>query len=156
MSTVPKNISFFTAQILLLAGFYFAAGLASFSLAVSHAVVTPVVFVAEGFALAAVILWGRQLWLGVFFGQLMLALYNGLTWYTALGISAINSVEAVIGAILFHRLGLQPTFARMRDVLGLLVLIFFVLQPFSATLGILSLWSDGVIPDANLSVSWFS
>ncbi len=155
-SVTTKSLLFFTAQVLLLAGLYFVAGLASFSLAVSHAVVTLVVFTAEGFALAAVILWGRQLWLGVFFGQLLLALYSGLTWYTALGISAINSLEAVIGAILFHRLGLQPAFTRMRDVLGLLLLIFFVLQPFSATLGVLSLWSSGVIPTEHLAISWFS
>lgn len=155
-SVKTYSLLLYTAQVLLLAGLYFASGQASFSLAVSHTIVTLVIFAAEGFALAAVILWGKNLWLGVFLGQLTLALYNGLAWNMALGISAINSLEAVIGAILFHRFGLQSRFTRIRDVSGLLILIFFVLQPFSATFGVLLLWMHGTIPTANLGVSWFS
>ena len=151
-----KSLSFFTIQVLLLSALYFVSGLASFSLAVSDAVVTLVVFAAEGFALAAVILWGKKLWPGVFLGQLLLALYNGLSWYTALGLSTTNSLEAVIGAILFHRLALQYEFTRMRDVSGLLLLIFFVLQPFSATLGVLLLWQSDAVPSGHLWLSWFS
>jgi PAS domain S-box-containing protein len=143
-------------QISLLAILYFVAGQASFSLSVSHNIVTLVVFAAEGFALAAVILLGKRVWSGVFLGQLVLALYNGLAWELALGIAVINSIEAIIGVTLFQRFALQPTFTKIRDVLGLLGLIFLVLQPFSATLGSLLLWANGVIATPNLGISWFS
>ncbi len=151
-----QNLPLFISQILLLAVLYFAAGQASFSLSVSHSIITLVVFAAEGFALSFVILWGKRLWLGVFLGQLVLALYNGLAWQLAFGISIINSLEAVIGAILFHRMAIQAPFAKMRDTLGLLILIFFVLQPFSATLGTLLLWVGNVVPGTQLISSWFS
>ncbi|MDD1606304.1 MAG: PAS domain-containing protein, partial [Methylococcaceae bacterium] len=154
--TLVKNSWLSVLQILLLAGLYFVAGQASFSLSVAHNIVTLVVFTAEGFALAAVILLGTRLWMGVFLGQLVLALYNGLAWQLALGVSIINSLEAVIGAILFHRFALQPSLLTLRDVLGLLLLIFLILQPFSATLGNLLLWWGGVIQTAQLSTSWFS
>lgn len=146
----------YIAQILLLAGLYFIAGQASFSLSVSHAIVTQVVFAAEGFALAAAILLGARVWPGVFLGQLALALHNGLAWELALGVSAVNSLEAIIGAALFRRLRLRPGLETMRDVAGLLLLVFLVLQPFSATLGNLLLWLGGVVPTAYLIASWFS
>lgn len=143
-------------QVLLLAASYFAAGQASFSLSVSHGIVTLVVFAAEGFALAAAILFGKRMWLGVFLGQLLLALYNGLHWHTALGVSIINSLEAVLGTILFHRLALQSTLAKIRDVSGLFLLIFFILQPFSATLGTTLLWLNNVVPTSQFTIACFS
>ncbi len=155
-STTTQNLWLITVQVLLLAVLYFVVGQVSFSLSVSHHIVTLVIFAAEGFSLAAVILFGTRLWLGVFLGQLALALYNGLSWYSALGVSSVNSLEAVIGAVLFHRLALQPSFEKVRDVAGLWLLVFLVLQPFSATLGNLVLWLDGVILTPQLAISWFS
>jgi diguanylate cyclase (GGDEF)-like protein/PAS domain S-box-containing protein len=154
--TTDQSLLSLIARILLLAGCYFAVGQASFSLSVSYTIITPVVFAAEGFSLAFVILWGKRLWTGVFLGQLALALYNGLPWQLALGVSIINSFEAVIGALLFHRLAIQPSFAKMRDILALLLLIFFVLQPFSATLGTLLLWLGNVVASTQFTDSWFS
>ena len=143
-------------QVLLLASGYFIAGQASFSLSVTHNIVTLVVFAPEGFALAAVILLGKRLWLGVFLGQLLLALYNHLSVELALDIACINSFEAVLGGLLFKRFALNSHLSRLRDVLGLWLLIFGVLQPFSATLGNLLLWQGGVISDENLLNAWLS
>lgn len=145
-----------TFRILLVAVLYYLAGQASFSLAVSHGIVTLVVFLAEGVALTAAILWGRRIWPGIFIGQLLLALVNGLAWPLALGVSAINSLEAVIGATLFRRLGIRKKLDRLRDVGLLLALIFLILQPYSATCGTWLLWAGGVIPDGSLPGAWFS
>ncbi len=138
----------FAAQILALALLYFLSGHASFLTAVSHGVVTPVLFAAEGFALAATILLGPRVWPGVFIGQLALAVSRGLDWEPALLISASNSLEAVLGGLLFQRFGLHPSLSRLRDVAGLLGLVFLVLQPLSATLGTLVLWTFGQIQQA--------
>lgn len=143
------------AQILLLAACYFLAGEASFSLSVSHNIVTLVVFAAEGFALAGVILAGLRVVPGVFLGQLLLALNNDLSLATAVGISVINSLEAVIGCLLFRHFKLQADLSRMRDASSLLLLIFLVLQPFSASFGCLLLWLGGVIETASLKNAWF-
>ena len=136
------------AQVLALAALYFLSGHASFLTSVSHGVVTPVLFAAEGFALAAVILFGSRVWPGVFIGQLALAVSRGLDWEPALLISVTNSLEAVLGGYLFRRFRLDPGLPRVHDVAGLLGLAFLVLQPFSATLGTLVLLGFGVIPDA--------
>ncbi|NOQ36160.1 MAG: PAS domain S-box protein, partial [Methylococcaceae bacterium] len=151
-----QNPWIYTAQVLLLAACYFISGEASFSLTVSHSIVTLVVFAAEGFALAAVILFGSKIALGIFLGQLLLALNNGLAWELALGISVINSLEAILGGILFRYFRLNARLESMFDISTLLVLIFLVLQPFSASFGILLLWSANVIETANLKVAWFS
>ncbi len=141
---------------MMLAAVYFAAGKASFNVSVSHDIVTLVVFAAEGFALAAVILLGWQMWPGVFLGQLTLALSNGLGPELALGIAAINSLEAVVAAGLFSKLKLHTSLDRLRDALILVLLIFLVLQPLSATLGVSLLWYAGKVPESGYATAWFS
>ncbi|CAK0746453.1 two-component system, sensor histidine kinase and response regulator [Gammaproteobacteria bacterium] len=126
---------------------YFVFGYASFLTAVSHSIVTPIFFAPEGIALAASILIGPRVWPGVFIGQLALALSWRLAWEPALCISAINSLEAVLGVFLIRRWGVNPALVRTRDLALLLCSIFFVLQPFSATLGIATLWFHGIIPN---------
>lgn len=135
-------------RILVLAGLYYGFGKLSFSLSVTHGIVTLVVFASEGIALGALILGGARLWPGVFLGQYVLALSGGLSPALALGISVVNSVEAVLGAHLYRRLGLGPKLERMSDVAGLLLLIALVLQPFSAALGTTLLRAAGRIPGA--------
>ena len=155
-SNAPHTPARYILQVVLLAALYYSAGQFSFSLAVSHNIVTLVVFIAEGISLAATILFGATLWPGVFLGQLLLAWHNGLAWPVALVVSAINSAEAVLGAYLFHRWRLQHNLGRVRDVAGLLILITVVLQPFSATLGNLALWVGAVVPGRDLGYSWLS
>lgn len=156
MSEKTRQWLLYAGQIVVLSLFYWVSGQLSFSLSVSHSIVTLVVFAAEGFALAATIIFGKRLWPGVFLGQLLLALSNHLAWPLAIAISAVNSAEAVLGAHLFLRLRLQRHLERMRDVSGLLLLIVVVLQPFSATLGNAVLWLGGVVPSAELGYSWLS
>lgn len=142
-------------QLLALAALYFAFGHISFLTTVSHHIVTPVFFVAEGIALAAVILLGRRVWPGILLGQLALALSTGLEFPPSLVISVINSIEAVIGATLFQHWKLNPAQRSVRD-LGLLVaMIFLILQPFSATLGTAALVFFDVIQESqNYLQAW--
>lgn len=155
-NTLPLSPGRLAARIAIVAAAFFLSGQLSFSLAVSHGIVTLVVFLAEGFALSAAILWGPRILPGVFLGQLLLALTNGLAWPLALGVSAINSIEALIGVLLFRRLKIHAAYDRLLDVALLLALIFFVLQPFSATLGTLLLWQGGVVPTDGMLNSWAS
>lgn len=132
-------------SIALVAVLYFLFGHASFMTTVAHTIVTPVFFASEGIALAAIVLFGRQVWVGIFIGQLALALSQGMSWEPALAISAINSLEALLGLYLIRRWNIRPLLDRTRDFGLLMLLIFCILQPLTATLGIGVLWLNGII-----------
>lgn len=144
----PASYRHYIFQLLVLAALYFAFGHISFLITVSHFIVTPVFFVAEGLALAAIILLGRRVWPGIFLGQLALALSTGLEPLPSLTISAINSIEAVIGATLFKRWKLDPALSSVHDLSRLTALIFLILQPISATFGTATLLFFNVIPES--------
>lgn len=151
----PVSYRHYIFQLLTLAVLYFVFGHISFLISVSHFIVTPVFFVAEGIALAAAILLGRKVWPGVFVGQLALALSSGLEFPPALAISAINSVEAVIAAALFRRWKLDPTLTGVYDLGRLVAMIFLVLQPLSATFGTAALSLFNVIQESqNYFQAW--
>jgi integral membrane sensor domain MASE1 len=142
-------------RALLLAALYFIFGHASFLVQVDDVLVTPVLFAPEGIALAMVLRFGAALWPGVFAGQLVLALSRGLDPGPSAAIAAINSLEAVLAVWLFRRLKLDAGLPRARDLAGLLLLVFFVLQPFSATFGNATLWAAGIIAGpGELISSW--
>ncbi len=143
-------------QALLLAALYFLFGHASFLVRVDDVLVTPVLFAPEGIALAMALRFGAAVWPGVFAGQLALALSRGLAPWPAASISVINSLEAVLAVWLFRSLKLDAGLPRARDLAGLLLLVFFVLQPFSATFGNATLWAAGIVDSAELSSSWLN
>ncbi len=151
-----KKPLLYITQALLLAIIYFIAGELSFSLQVSHHIITLIVFTAEGFALAAVILFGVRIVPGIFIGQLLLGLNNNLSLEIAVAIAIINSLEAIIASVLFHTFDLRQQLTRVRDIRNLLILIFLVLQPFSASFGILLLWNAEIIQTSELKLLWVS
>lgn len=137
---------------------YFLLGHVSFLTASSHGIVTPVVFLPEGVALAAGILAGPRIASGVVLGQWVLALSRGQSWELALAIALINGVENLLGILLARRWGIGPRLG-LATYGRLIVLIFFILQPFSATLGVTALWSGGAVTtvaDAmRVGLSWW-
>ena len=143
-------------QSLALAVLYFLFGHASFLVRVDDVLVTPVLFAPEGIALAMVLRFGAGVWPGVFAGQLVLALSRGLAPLPSFSISAINSIEAVFAVMLFRALKLDATLPRARDLAGLFLLIFLVLQPFSATLGNITLLWSGIVDGSSLATSWLN
>lgn len=132
---------------LLLAVAYALTGRLSFLARVDDVLVTPVFFLPEGIALAFALHFGVGIWPGIFAGQLCLALIQGLALPPALSISAINSLEAVGAVWLYRRFGGKFNLYDLRSWVLVQVLVFLVLQPFSATFGTLTLFFSGVIPD---------
>jgi len=133
-------------QSSVLAVLYALSGLASFQVNVDHRVVTPVFFAPEGLALAAVILFGPGLWPGIVVGQWVLGLSVGLPLGPALLIGCSNGLEGLVGSFAFGYLNLRPDLKRLSDLLWLMALVFLVLQPLSASLGMVALdYSD--VPD---------
>lgn len=119
---------------------YFSLGKLSFALSVSNGIVTNVPFFAEGIGLAAVILFGNIYALGIFLGQLVLALSSGVGLEGSLLISTINAFLAIFGKHLFQRAKLTTNLSQVRDVIYLSAIILFIIQPISAILGNFTLW----------------
>jgi len=154
-SSMNQNLSKLYA-IVLMALLYYLAGNASFSVAEPNAIVTIVIFAAEGFALAGVLIFGRSILPGIFLGQLWLALEHNLGLIPALGVSAVNTLEGLLAWYLFRFFNLDITLQKVTDILGLFLLIALILQPFSALSGTSILYASSVIPESEFARTLFS
>ena len=141
-----------------LAILYFIAAKASFLVATTaeHSVVTPVFYAAEGIALSATILFGSRVGISVFLGEFAFVISDELALMPAFLLGLINASEAVMGGLLFRRWQLKPALGRVNDFTTLIVLIVFILQPFSATLGNLVLLMNGLLDSSHFVTSWLS
>ena len=139
----PAGLSNQLVRIGLLAVLYVITGQLILSLDSDTSIVTLQFFIPEGIALAMVLRYGRPMVLGVFLGQLCLALTSGLSGWQSVGLGVTNGLEALLAIWLTQRLGLDLSFKSQRDYWLFLGLILFVLQPFSASMGLLVL---GKIP----------
>ena len=114
---------------------YIVTGMLSFALFQQDTIVTVTIFIPEGIALAAVLIYGYRILPGIFFGQFLLALFSGIAFFPSLGIAIVNALEAFIAFKLFQSFQLKRTLEHTRDFIGLVLLIVLILQPFSALLG---------------------
>ena len=128
-----------TPQVISLAILYFLLGKLSFSYVVSFGVVTSSIFLPEGVALAFVLIYGARVVPGVFIGQLALALTSDLSLSSAILISLSNSVEILIAYWIFHKIKFDITEYTIKNYLIFIGVIAFVLQPFSAAMGLVAL-----------------
>lgn len=123
------NTLFF--KTLLMALLYYITGEISIAFFQKSAIIiTP--FIPEGVALAAVLIYGRSVLPGIFFGQFFFALHSGLLPAGALGISATNTAEAYLALWLFNYFSFDKRLHSIKNLFMLLGMILFVLQPFSS------------------------
>ncbi|MEX8195440.1 sensor domain-containing diguanylate cyclase [Comamonas guangdongensis] len=130
----------------LLLFLYVVLGRLTFAGSVEHGNVTSVIFVPEGVALAFAIRYGARVAPGILLGQTLLSYWSGPSVLGGLGIGFFNAFEAVLGGYLFHRWRLSLGFDRLRDVGLFACMTFFIMQPISATGGVLILLAHGMIP----------
>ncbi|WP_169308543.1 diguanylate cyclase domain-containing protein [Nitratifractor salsuginis] len=114
---------------------YYAGGKFSFAFFYQDKIVTLTAFLPEGLALAAVLIYGPRILPGIFLGQFALALDSGLHLSASLGVALVNSAEALLAYLLAERWKLDIHLRRLKDILILIGMILFILQPFSALLG---------------------
>ena len=107
---------------LAVAGVYFAAARLGLSLAFGAEQVSAV-WPPTGIALAAVLRMGYRVWPGIALGASLANILANEPWYTAVGIAAGNTLEALCGAWLLQRAGFSPGLRRLRDAVGLIVLL---------------------------------
>lgn len=132
-----KN-SFYISFIIAI--LYYVTGVISFKLLDGNHIVSMGIFAPEGIALAFALYYGKRVVGGIFIGQLFLAYTNHIETIPAFEIAIINTCEAVFAIYLFNKFKLSKELKTFRDILGLLVLIVFILQPFSAIFSNLALF----------------
>lgn len=143
------------ATVIILTVLYFVAAKLSLKLAYLHVSASPV-WPPAGIALTAVLLLGYRVWPAIFAGAFLVNLTTAGNLFTSLGIAAGNTLEAVIGAWLIHRVaGGAQVFERAQNVFkfALVVLISTLVSP---TIGLTSLALAGFADWANYGAIWLT
>src|SRR6058998_3867934 len=130
------------AGILGTALIYFAAAKLGFVFAFVAKQVT-VVWPPTGIALAALLVLGPRAWPGITLGAFFANATTDEPLWTAGGIAVGNTLEAVVGAWLLHRLGFRTTLDRLRDALVLIMGGALLSTMVSATIGATNLCLAG-------------
>lgn len=143
------------AQALALALGYLGIGYLCIGIQSAHDLVAEVPFLPEGIALAAVLLFGTHMLLGIFAGQFALGLVTGAGLEASAVIALGNVAASALGARALGWLGFDRRLERFRDSVLLLLTCVLVCQPLSASLGHLGLWLEGRIEVEAIPLSWF-
>lgn len=118
-----------------LAAIYFTTAIAGFSLALDSGTVT-LFWPPSGIALAALLLFGRRLWPGIFIGSFCATLGEGLPLLAVAGIAVGNTAAALFGASLLGRkFGFNRYLGSVQDVLRLLIFGALISTELSAANG---------------------
>ena len=113
------------------------------------------VWAPTGVALAALLLGGSRMWPGVAVGAFAVNLSMGAPFPAALGISAGNTLEAVIGARLVLQLNRgRVTLDRLSDVGRFLMVAVLLATTISASIGVLSLSAFERVAPESMSSTW--
>ncbi len=134
----------FLGRAALLFAAYFIAGRLGLLLDAVAGFAT-LVWPPTGISLAALVLFGEELWPAVALAAFAVNLAAGAPVLVACGISAGNTLEALAGARLLRMAAFEPALERVRDVAALVILGALVSTLLSAVLGVGSLRLGGVI-----------
>src|SRR5215813_12579783 len=112
----------------------------------------------SGIALAALLIFGYEVWPGIFLGAFFVNLNVSADPISSLGIAVGNSLEAVVGSYLMIRFANGVNAMKRSQDVFKLALIAVVCSAIAATAGVRSLVGSGVlhpIPDEYNPV-WFT
>ena len=95
------------------------------------------VWPAYGIALAAILICGYRVWLGVAAGAFVVAFFSPVSHVAALGQAAGATLAATTGVFLLHRIAnFDPSLSRLSDALSLIALGGFGSAIVSASIGV--------------------
>ncbi|HEU4768610.1 MAG TPA: MASE1 domain-containing protein, partial [Pyrinomonadaceae bacterium] len=144
------------ARILVLALVYFVAAKLGLSLASLHKNVTPV-WPPTGIAIAALLIFGRRLWPGVFLGALAANVLTEIPIGSAVGIATGNTLEALAACFLLQQVARWGnSFASVADVMRFVGCATVLAPVVSATIGGVSLCLGGAAEWANFWSLWLT
>ena len=144
------------AAILALAIVYFCAGIFGLSLAFNNPNASAV-WPSSGIALAAILVWGFRLWPGILLGAFFVNFTTQGSVWTALGVAAGNTSEALLAAMLLARFAQGANvFNRTRNILTFIFLAGIISTAVGATMGMITLYLGGFIARPELSTVWLT
>ncbi len=109
-----------------------------------------------GIALAALLIFGYNVWPGISLGVLLGSLLTGADPAVAVGLTIGNTLEALAGAYLLKRvIGFHNAMDRIRDAVGLAAVSVFS-TTVSATIGTVTLMLAGRAESSALWAIWFT
>ncbi len=117
--------------------------------------ITPI-WAPAGIALAAVVVWGRSMWIAVALGALLAYAGTAVPPPAVAAIGAANTLEALLAAWLLGLVGFRPGLPRMRDIVALAVLAGVASTLLSATIGVASLSLAGVLAGDEAARAWLT
>jgi signal transduction histidine kinase len=141
-------------QIAVVSGAYFASGRLGLATPFTSGNVSPV-WPASGIALAAILLWGYRVSPGIAAGAFLVNFWSPVPHNAAVGLAVGNTLAAVTGAFLLHRIpGFHSSLSRLRDVLGLIIFAAMGSTMVSASIGVAVLFATHVHPWTNVGTAW--
>jgi PAS domain S-box-containing protein len=144
------------ARVLALIAVYFAAGKLGLSLAFLDASASAV-WPPTGIAIAALLLFGRDLWPGVALGAFLVNISTSGAVAASLGIALGNTLEALAAVALVNAFaGGVRAFERATDVLRFAMVAGLAAPAISATVGVASLVLTGLTLPSNASAVWLT
>jgi signal transduction histidine kinase len=109
----------------------------------------------SGLALAALLIFGKRLWPGVFIGAFAANLLTGAPVLVAVGIATGNTLEAVLAVYALRRIPeFEIALERVVDVIGLIVLAAGLSTMAAATIGVTSLYLGGIVSLPQYAETW--
>jgi signal transduction histidine kinase len=140
--------------VLGLAAIYFLAARFGFSFDPKAGFAT-LIWPPAGIALAAVLLLGNHVAVGIFLGAFAANYLVGGNVLVAIAIAIGNACEALVGAALLRRIpGFSITLERVGSVVALIVWSSMVSTLVSATTGVASLYAGGFVQEAQIRSTW--
>lgn len=141
-------------KVVLLTAIYYAAAKFGLLFAFINSNAS-VIWPPAGLAIVSLLLLGWRLFPGIALGAFLVNAETPIPISCAIGITLGNTLEALFGYYLLHRVvRFQNSLGRIRDVLGLVLLSAFASTTVSATIGVGSLAIGGAIPWDTLSEAW--
>jgi PAS domain S-box-containing protein len=156
MTTSAPSRLVLVGSIAAVAAVYFFGGRLGLSMAYLNAS-TSAVWPSTGIAVAALVLFGRQLWPGIAIGALLVNLTTAGAPIASLVIAVGNTLEAVIAEALINRYANGwRVFDRVRDVFVFAVAAGVVAPIVSASLGSVALVTSGLAAVGDLRAVWLT
>jgi PAS domain S-box-containing protein len=154
-SIEADSISAVALRVGVVALAYFVGARLGLRLAFSNENVTAV-WPPTGIAVAALVLLGPRMWLGVAAGALLANLTNGASLPTSIGIAIGNTLAPVVAASLLRTLNLRASLERVRDVIVLVFAGGLASMVLSATGGTTTLLATGALEHGTYGSTWLT
>src|SRR6266516_3206705 len=144
----------YAVRLAILCALYFGSAKAGLAFAFANQSVTSI-WPPTGLALAAVLIWGYRMWSAIAAGAFLANITTAGPVPSVLAIATGNTLEALVGALLLRRLaGFRPSLERVKDVVALVGYAGMLSTAISATVGVMSLSTAGLVSHGQILPTW--